>query len=329
MRHLPLLVVLFAAGPAAAADYPHVYLKNDVLKVKVYRPDPEEGFYRGTRFDHAGAFGEVEFAGHKLFGPWKDKHDPANNDDIIGPCEEFGMQEPLGWADAEPGGTFLKIGVGELEKPKDGKEYQFYRNYKIVKPAGWKAVRRPGPWNGLSIDWECRQGLPNGYGYEYAKVVSLLYKETLLISHRLKNTGTKPLVTTVYNHNFFNVDGDPVGPNYSIRFGFEPKSAEPKERFAEVVKLDGKELRLAKPLTEGSIWGVLTGFGAGSDREFVMRHAPSGVRVTVTHDTPFDRFVVWGIGSCLCPEPFQTIKLAPGETAEWSITYRFEVEGKK
>ncbi|MBX9579206.1 MAG: hypothetical protein K2X87_02770 [Gemmataceae bacterium] len=330
MRRLPLLVVLLAAGPAAAADYPQVQLKNDALTLTVYLPDAEKGFYRGTRFDHAGVFGEVRFAGHKLFGPWKGEHDPANNDDIVGPCEEFGMGEPLGWAEAEPGGTFLKIGVGELEKPKDAKEYQFWGKYKIVKPPAWAERRRESTAGAVrSIGWDMSAKLPAGYGYHYRKDLDLDPKDPIVtIKHRLTNTGTKPLATTVYNHNFFNVDGDPVGPNYAIRFGFAPKAPDPKERFAEVVKLDGNELRLAKSLSEGSIWSVLTGFGDGTDRAFSMRHAPTGVRVDVSHDKPFDRFVVWGVGSCLCPEPFQTIKLAPGESAEWSIAYRFAVEKK-
>lgn len=330
MRRLSPLLVLLAAGPAGAADYPHVYLKNDAIKVKVYLPDAEKGFYRGTRFDHAGVFGEVEFAGHKVFGPWKDRHDPANNDDIVGPCEEFGMPEPLGWADAKPGETFLKIGVGELEKPKDAKEYQFWHNYKVVKPAAWGDRQRETTAGEVRmIGWNTSAELPSGYGYFYDKRLELDPKEpVVVIKHRLENTGKKPLATTVYNHNFFNVDGDPVGPNYSVRFGFDPKAPDPKERFAEVVKLDGKTLGFAKPLDQGSIWSVLTGHGDGTDRAFALSHRPSGVRLSVTHDKPFDRLVVWGVKTCICPEPFQTIKLAPGESTTWDITYRFEVEKK-
>ena len=329
MPRLSLLLVLLAAGPAAAADYTQVQLKNDALKLTVYLPDAEKGFYRGTRFDHAGVFGNVEFAGHKVFGPWKDTHDPTNNDDILGPCEEFGMQEPLGWADAKPGGTFLKIGVGELEKPQDAKEYQFWHNYKVVKPAAWKLIPPEPGRNPKSVEWAMAAAHPAGYGYEYVKGIDVAANAPeVTISHRLKNTGAKPLTTTVYNHNFFNVDGDPVGPNYGITFEAAPKAAEPKERFAEVVTLDGKELRLAKSLDRGSIWSVLTGFGGGSNQRFVLRHAPTGVRVRVSQTAPFDRFVVWGVKTCLCPEPFQTIKLGPGEETTWSVAYRFEVEKK-
>src|SRR5947209_19353350 len=107
-----LFVVLLAAISRGTADeYPHVVLKNDKIKLTLYLPDSEKGFSRGTRFDHGGVFGRIEFAGHTLFGPWKSTHDPANHDDIIGPVEEFGNEAPLGYADAKPGQTFLKIGV--------------------------------------------------------------------------------------------------------------------------------------------------------------------------------------------------------------------------
>src|SRR3984957_12161893 len=117
---LVAIVLLVGAGPHLhAEDYPHVVIKGDKLKFTLYEADATKGFYRGTRFDHAGVFGHMEFAGHKIFGPWKDTHDPTNHDDIVGPCDEFGIDSPLGYDDAKVGGTFLKIGVGELEKPKE------------------------------------------------------------------------------------------------------------------------------------------------------------------------------------------------------------------
>ena len=225
-RLLAALVVLSVASPVAAEDYPHVFLKNDKLKVKVYLPDAEKGFYRGTRFDRAGVFGEIEFAGHKIFGPWKDKHDPTNHDDIVGPCEEFGIEKPLGYDDAKPGETFLKIGVGELEKPKEDK-YSFAKKYKIVKPAEWKPAKQDGD-KGTAIAWEMQQKA-NGYGYSYHKAVALDPQSARLwITHTLKNTGEKPITTEFYNHNFFNVDGDAVGPNYSFAFPFDLKGKDLK-----------------------------------------------------------------------------------------------------
>src|SRR5436305_4462087 len=185
---LTLTALLLVSSPAVAEDYPSVVLKNDKLKFTLYEADAKKGFYRGTRFDHAGVFGHVEFAGHKIFGPWKDTHDPTNHDDIVGPCEEFGNQAPLGYDDAKVGETFLKIGVGELEKPKEPK-YSFATKYKIVKPLEWKRTRIEYP--GVIFEGTYRPEAPtqvwtteqkvNGYGYSYQKVLSIHDEKTATV----------------------------------------------------------------------------------------------------------------------------------------------------
>ncbi|MBA4067863.1 MAG: hypothetical protein C0501_30015 [Isosphaera sp.] len=319
MRHLVAAVVFaWAAGPSAADDYPHVYLTNDKLKVKVYLPDAEKGFYRGTRFDHAGVFGEVEFAGHKLFGPWKEKHDPTNHDDIIGPAEEFGMQEPLGYSEAKVGGTFLKIGVGELEKPKEEK-YHFANRYKVVKPAAWKRVDAIN--NG--VIWEAEQKA-NGFGYRYVKIV-FVTGASLTVVHGVRNTGDKPITTDFYNHNFFNVDGDGVGPNYSIAFPFEVGAKDQKGKFGDLVELKGKELRFKDKLTDGFVMAGMTGFDPKrDDRGFNLRHGPSRITVGVRTGYPLAKLNVWGVKTTICPEPFLLIEnLKPGEWREWMTSYEF------
>ncbi len=338
-RALAAYVFLLVASPAFAADdYPHVVIKNEKLKFKLYEADVTKGFYRGTRFDHAGVFGEVEFAGHKIFGPWKDKHNPTNHDDIVGPAEEFGIDSPLGYADAKAGGTFLKIGVGELEKPKEAR-YSFANKYKVVKPLEWERrgyhifgiVGRSSPVGRMQV-WKAQQKV-NGYGYHYAKVIELDEKRaTISIRHELKNVGEKQIVTDFYNHNFFNVDGDPVGPNYSLAFPFEPKANDLKGKFGELVELKGKGLRFKDELPNGDdVMATLTGFDAKDEkhRTFEMRHAPSGVTVRVEHSYAFAKCNVWGIKTAICPEPYLAIDLKPGEEMTWGIRYTFAHDPKK
>ncbi len=58
--------------------------------------------------------GRVDWSGHTFFGEWKQsRHDPNGSDDVVGSAEEFGMSAPLGYADAKPGETFIKIDVGD------------------------------------------------------------------------------------------------------------------------------------------------------------------------------------------------------------------------
>lgn len=324
------IALLVPALSARADDYPHVVLKNDKLKFTLYEADATKGFYRGTRFDHAGVFGHVEFAGHKIFGPWKDKHDPTNHDDIVGPCEEFGNQAPLGYDDAKVGETFLKIGVGELEKPKEAK-YSFATKYKIVKPLVWKREKRQVATIQVN-EWTTEQKA-NGYGYSYQKTVLLWMRDAtrpaVTISHTLKNTGEKRIVTDFYNHNFFNVDGDPVGPNYSFAFPVEVKAQDLRGKFGALVELKDKQLRFKDKLPSGDfVMAGIAGFDPNgvAHQTFEMRHAPSGVVVKVEHDHAFAKFNVWGIKTTICPEPFLAIDLKPGERKDWIVGYTFSHE---
>jgi hypothetical protein len=65
-------------------DYPATELSNGVLRAKVYLPDAQKGFYRGTRFDWAGVMGSLGYKGHSYFGPFFEKFDPAVEDVEIG-----------------------------------------------------------------------------------------------------------------------------------------------------------------------------------------------------------------------------------------------------
>ena len=52
-----------------------------------------------------------------------------------------------------------------------------------------------------------------GYAYVYTKTITLAEgRPVLVISHSLRNTGTLPAKTEMYNHNFFVFDNKPVGP---------------------------------------------------------------------------------------------------------------------
>ncbi|MCK7536431.1 MAG: hypothetical protein MZV63_38375 [Marinilabiliales bacterium] len=56
---------------------------------------------------------ELEYNGHTYFGQWFDNYEPTLHDAIMGPVEEFA---PLAGTEADPGGNFVKIGVGVLNK---------------------------------------------------------------------------------------------------------------------------------------------------------------------------------------------------------------------
>ena len=64
----------------AAEDYPQTTISNRDLRVTVYLPDRDKGFYRSTRFDWSGVISSLEYRGHNFYGPWFDQRDPSVRD---------------------------------------------------------------------------------------------------------------------------------------------------------------------------------------------------------------------------------------------------------
>jgi len=57
----------------------------------------------------------------------------------------------------------------------------------------------------------------SGYGYIYRKTLRLVKgKPEMVLEHSLKNTGSRPIRTTVYNHNFLVLDNQPPGAPLAI-----------------------------------------------------------------------------------------------------------------
>src|SRR5947209_9042974 len=129
-----VIAMSFAASSLLAADYPHAQISNGLVTAKLYLPEVNTGSYQGTRFDWSGIITSMQYKGHEYFGQWYERHDPKIHDAITGPVEEFLSNDAgLGYADAKPGGTFVRIGVGSVRKP-DEKAFRRFETYEIVDP---------------------------------------------------------------------------------------------------------------------------------------------------------------------------------------------------
>ena len=190
--------------------YPNTVISNNEVQMKVYLPDPEKGLYRATRFDWSGVIGSVQYKGHEYFGYWKDTHDPLFHEDLTGPVEGF-IEPGLGYDDAAPGGHFIRLGVGILEK-RDEKEYQSKDTYNILDHGKWK-IEHGEDW--LRFTHEIKSEI--GYGYIYEKKIKLK-SNGFVIGHKLQNTGEKAIETDQFNHNFFVIDNTQSGPDFKISF---------------------------------------------------------------------------------------------------------------
>jgi hypothetical protein len=324
-----LLLLLAVAQPPA--DFPHQVLTVPGGKLTVYTPDPDKGFYRGTRFANSTVLKHLEVGGHTLFGPWKDKHDPLGNDDITGPAEEFGMFDPLNYADAKPGERFVKIGVGELVKAKDEK-YEFWKKYDRAGAGKWETTLgdvKTTAGSGAAVQTTHTLTSDTGYAYRYRKSVALTAPPgggvALTLSYELTNTGSKPIRTDVYNHNFFNVDGQPVGPRYKLEFP-QPVKATAESKFGEAARFDGGTYTFGRPLADKeSAFGWLTdAAGKPLPHAYTFRYAGDGgkgVTVRVASEAPVSKFQTWSVRPCMCPEPFTPVDVKPGQTQSWATRY--------
>ena len=302
----------------SAAEFPEAAISNGTLRAKLYLPDPERGYYRGTRFDWSGVIASLEYQGHNYFGQWFERYDPKIHDAISGPVEEFRTgSSGLGYDEAKAGGAFLRIGVGVVRKPEEP-AYRPFNTYEIVDPGKWKVKKGR---DRVEFVHELTDG--SGYSYIYRKVVRLEKgKPEMVLEHTLKNTGRKTIETAQYNHNFFVIDGEPSGPEFSVKFPFELRADRDLKNIAQA---KGREIVYLKEIEKGqSIITGLEGFSqSASDYDITIENRKAGAGVRITGDQPISKLLFWSIRSTLCPEPYIQMKIEPGGESSWRITYRF------
>ena len=354
-------MLLVAAGVVWAQSHPSHQITNGDITATVYLPDAKNGFYTTTRFDWSGAIASLKYKGHDYYGVWFSKIADINdfgyegpNKDVIsadftamvGPAEEFGA---LGYADVPAGGLFVKPGIGILRR--DEMNYNHSRPYAIANGGKWdvKTARN-------SVEFTHTLSEPSiGYGYVYTKVVRLTPdKPQMTISHEMKNTGSKPIITNVYNHNFTTIDRQTVGPDVEVSVpwpitravgrggrgtpgplsGPSLPSGASGERMGSqcgqpqmqaLASPQGNKLLYAKVLEGAECYQTsFTGFGADAkDNEIRIENKRTGAGVRVTGDRPLTRFGYWSIRTVVAPEPYIDINIEPGQQFSWTNTFDF------
>ena len=297
---------------------PQADISNGSIHAKIYLPDTERGYYRGSRFDWSGVVASLEYKGHNFFGVWFPRYDPKLNDAITGPVEEFrtGDSSP-GFAEAKPGETFLKIGVGTLRKP-DNKEYSFFRGYDIVDNGKWTVKAGKDQVKFTQV----LRG-PQGYAYVYTKTVRLAKdKPQLIVEHTLRNTGKRDLSTSVYDHDFFMLDKQTTGPDFTVKFGFIPHST---ADFRSLAELQGDKLAYKAELQpRQSVAGSIEGFnGDASQNDTRVENAKAGIGVHEVGNRPIEKLYFWSIPTTVCPEIYIHMDIKPGHDFHWQIAYEF------
>ena len=321
MNALKLSSCFVLSGLAAfgQANSPTAQISNGAITAKFYLPDATKGYYRGTRFDWSGQISSLKTAKHEYFGQWNAKYDPRLHDAIMGPVEEFRTNGAgLGYDEAKPQDTFIRIGVGVVRKP-DEMQYEVFKSYDIVDPGKWTVKRGAKQ---ITFVHDLKDG--KGYAYRYTKTVRLVgATNTMVIEHSLKNVGRKLIETSQYNHNFFVMDGAPTGPDSHVEFPFE---LQPVRAFqGGIAESKGKTIGYNSELKPGqSVIAEFKGFGpTAADYDIKLENHKAGAGVRIRGDQPLSKVVYWSIRSTFCPEPYIDLKVAPGREIKWKYTYDF------
>ena len=333
----PIAWVFGVARCAPAQLPPAVKIGNGSLELKVYLPDADHGFYRGTRFDWSGIIGDLTFAGHHLYDPWFSAVDPAVQDftywgpdlEIVsglansatGPAEEFIGADgtALGFSSAQPGGNFIKIGIGVLRRP-DAKPYDNFRVYEIIDHGVWQVHAHP---NSVEVSQRLDDH-STGYSYLYTKIIQLVPgKPVLIIQHSLKNLGHLPIATELYDHNFVNIDQRTTGPDFKIIFPFAAHFLKPGRQ--DLCRIEGNQFLYKRPFTgQDEFYVQIGGYDSTANNyDFRVENHVAGIGIHIQADRPLAHTSLWAIRSVLAIEPYINLVIPPGQTAGWSYTYTY------
>ncbi|HEX4271469.1 MAG TPA: hypothetical protein VHZ32_08785, partial [Rhizomicrobium sp.] len=258
---------------------PHKDISNGIVSAKVYLPG-DDGFYRGTRFDRAGVVAHATYKGTDYGQYWFGSYSPLVHDfawrdhqvtvstasGAAGPAEEF---TAIGFDEASQGGKFLKVGVGILKR--DTKDYDFVHTYPVVNE-GKRSFTATQNSVRLMQDLNDKE---TGWGYHYVKVVRLVPgKAQMVVEHMLTNTGTKPIETSVYCHNFLSLS--PGNEHIALTAPFDLVAGKPLQ--PDAAKVDGKTLKYLRAVKEGeSVTSPFTGFSDKvSDYDFKVVNTQTG-----------------------------------------------------
>lgn len=291
-------------------------LNNGVLKVDI--AEPGEHPNDGVRFDRAGFITEVVLNNELHFCANENKNNQHPTSGGRGIVCEFKFNA---CGEAKIGERYPKLGVGLILKEND-EPYKFYEKYDVT----------PFPVKHTLTDTKLvfeTEALPClGYAVTQKKSIEI-EGNCLNIEFELTNVGEKTIETGEYCHNFLNVDGYAVGPEYEIKtpnlrdFGSEAVYCRNATEPSNLVGCghgftfrgyDGK-IMLAEADMEGMDKSV--------PFKWEIHNKAAKAHIEAEDYLTPEKVVFWITDHLIAPEFIQNIKVAPGETACWARKLTF------
>lgn len=287
-------------------------LGNKNLELQIDRPGEN---YIAPRFDQTGKISKLSYQGIQV----GTTELPSNNNperNGSGFYNEFDIDHPSGFKQAQRGEWFHKIGVGLLRKNSD--QYEFGQPYEM-KPADFQI---DGSKDKVTIT--CKGQNLNGYGYQLSKVIRLL-ENGFRLEYRLENTGDKTLNASEYVHNFIGIGQSELGEDYSLNLpetinpGVFHKVVNPDEK----VQFQGNEARFSGNHKDPFFFSHL--FGSHATRaHWKLVNTGYNLAISETGDFKASKMNLWGWRHVVSPELFIRIILNQGESHSWSRSYQIK-----
>lgn len=259
----------------------------------------------GSRFDGSGIAEQVTYAGHTFFA-----FDPAAG--LLGTAEEFSTVDPPGFAEAEIGAGFHKIGAGFFRK--NSEIYTRFQPSEKIRPAVW-SVACSADQVEFKTSEEC---------WIYTKRLAVS-GNSLTVFRTLENRGDIPLCTDHYCHSFFQIDQLPAGPDYLIEFDAPLHLRETRSRTLGLIQQHRGSFMLSGPIPDNESVMLYFQTLETCPQTALVRNRKSGATVQIETSLPVTEWRFFATSQCLCPEPFVELHVPPGETMRWDVVYRFSV----
>lgn len=285
-----------------------IVIRSNRLAVEVAAPGT---VYNRTRFDWTGFITQVTLDGNHTFCVPED-YRPDSGSGGIGLCNEFGIDMPINYEATKPGESFPKLGIGLLIRPDD-QPYNFFRAYEIAQRYPIHVESSDSQARFVVDPMDCR-----GYAARLIKTLSV-EENRLQVAYHLENTGSRPIVTNEYCHNFVGIDRQPVGPEYTMRFPQPVTFGEPPQ---DVFEVDGQQVRWKFPPVK-QFYCRPQQFSKTDQPQWELTHAPTGVNMREYVDFAPDRVAMWGAPHVISAEIFVGINLAPGQSQSWTRRFEF------
>ena len=297
-----------------------ITLQSDCLRVEI--AEPGEHPNDCVRFDRAGFITDVVLNNDIHFCASENRNNIHPTTYGRGLCCEYQMRTD---GEAQVGERYPKLGVGLILK-EDDKPYTFTNlTYDIeyfpvdIEASKSQAVFKTGAIPCL------------GYAAEQTKTVTV-EGNTLTVEWEFKNVGEKEIKTGEYCHNFINVDGMAMSPDYVLE--------------TPMLKDFGNEPLISNyTKAPSNLIGCGHGFTfAGCDNAIILTNPDiTGLKEEIPfkwrlvnkaakgYIEPEDYYVpssicFWITDHLFSPEFIQMITIAPGQSASWKRKMTFACE---